>query len=241
MTLLIGTIARSDNPSKSHVVMTADGRCTGFDGRTRTIQSDTHQKLFAIPNTALAIAHHGENIIGGRPVKEFLAAFMLQNPLICEASAVQISDSLKKYTDEVAQNTLRSIPASKVIGFWIAGFGRNRSHPELVEICWTKDVSSGTITLEEKGDRNLAFILGGDAQEFVRQYHEKPIDGMYDWKQIPHESSNYAIKFHAKLYGLAESAQSQKREQLFGGKKHQLVITRGGSHWTMPPHQTSDA
>ena len=64
---------------------------------------------------------------------------------------------------------------------------------------------------------------------------------MYDWKTIPNESSNYAIKFHAKLYGFAESAQSQKQEQLFGGKKHQLVITRGGSHWTMPPHQTSEA
>lgn len=168
MTLLIGTIARSDNPSKSHVVLTADGRCTGFDGRTRTIQSDTHQKLFAIPNTAIAIAHHGENIIGGRPVKEFLADFTLQHPLICEASVDQIADLLKKYADEDARNTLWSIPASKVIGFWIAGFSRKRSQPELVEICWTKNASSGIITLEEKDDRNLVFILGGDAHEFVR-------------------------------------------------------------------------
>lgn len=150
MTLLIGTIARSDSPSKSHVVMTADGRCTGFDGRTRTIQSNTHQKLFAIPNTAIAIAHHGENIIGGKPVKEFLADFTIQHPLICESSVDQIADSLKKYADEDARNTLWSIPASKVIGFWITGFVRNRSHPELVEICWTKDVSAGTITLERK-------------------------------------------------------------------------------------------
>ena len=46
---------------------------------------------------------------------------------------------------------------------------------------------------------------------------------------------DYALRFHSKLYEIAEFAQLKGQQELFGGHKHQLLITPGGWRWTMPP------
>lgn len=237
MTLLIGTVARSANAAKSHVVITADGRCTLFDGATRTARSDAYQKIFPVPGSSVAIAHHGENIIAGKPVKEFLEEFIHRR--LSSVDIGQIAASLKEYADEQTIATLKRIALSKLVGFWVGGFGSGRSQPELHEICWKKNPLTGEIECENKKHGNLVF--GGDAQCFVSQYCKQPVDGMYAWDRIPGQSVNYATKLHGKLYKLAESAQVEKQQVLFGGHKHQLILTRDGWHWSIPPQDQQES
>jgi hypothetical protein len=233
MTLLIGTVARAAKASKSHTVITADGRCNGFDGVKRTSQSNVYQKIFPIASSSVVIAHHGENVICGKPVKEFLSEFMRRNPSNVSASIKQVSDSLKEYSDQQTQETLKRILPSKILGFWIAGFGKGHIHPELHEICWEKEEDSGQIVFEEYIHGNLTF--GGDAQHYVNQYCTQAVDGMFSWDRLPDQSVDYAVKFHSKLYGIAEPAQLKNQTELFGGHRHQVVITQEGWRWTTPP------
>jgi hypothetical protein len=78
-------------------------------------------------------------------------------------------------------------------------------------------------------------VFGGDAQVFVAEYLSKPVDGMYAFRRIPYHPSTYAIKFHSKLYGIAEERQKVQQVELFGGQKHQVLVTPDGWKWTMPP------
>jgi len=233
MTLLIGTVARSAKPSNSHAVITADGLCTTFDGVVRMVSSSTYQKIFPVPGYPIVFVHHGENIIAGMPVKAFLTPFMVQHLTVSEVAISDIAESLTKHADQHARNTLASGPNRTIIGFWVAGFSPGRGHPELIEICWKKELASGHIAFGKKVHGNLVF--GGDAKRFVDHYCSMPVDAMFSWDRLPDKNADYAMRFHEKLYRLAESAQTEKKAELFGGHKHQIVITRDQWNWTIPP------
>ena len=126
MMLLIGTVARSRKP---HVVLTADGRSTGFDGVTRKILSNTQQKIFPVPGLPVVIAHHGENQIAGIPVEEFISGLLKEYDGLRSSTIDGIADYLRGRANQPVEDTLRRISTSKQIGFWIAGFGYGRSEP----------------------------------------------------------------------------------------------------------------
>lgn len=236
MTLLIGTVARASTTAKSHIVLTADGRCTGTQGTKRTTLSNTYQKLYPLPGRPVAFAHHGENVIIGRPVQEALTALLEAESQRVDSSDVHgLAALLVEAFHEPSLQTFRFVPDAKVIAFWIAGFDPSKKHPVLHEVCWERNVDTGEICLKEEDHGNLVF--GGDGKRLIDQYTDRPVDGMYDWKKIPDQGIKYAQKFHAKLYRLAEEAQAKGPFELFGGHKHQIVVTQRTWEWSIPPSE----
>ena len=71
MTLIITAQA------KPHIVVTADGWCTKNINGCKKKTSATLQKIFPLSNRGFAIAHHGQNIIQGRKVKDIVEEFLL--------------------------------------------------------------------------------------------------------------------------------------------------------------------
>jgi len=233
MTLLIGTVARSRKP---HIVVTADGRSTGFDGLIRSVKSNTQQKIFPVPDLPVVIAHHGENEIAAMPVEQFVPWLLKDYDGLRTSTIDGIADYLQGRADEAVVATLRRITTSKQVGFWIAGFGHGRREPSLCEFSWKKEPTTGEITTKNLVHGNLVF--GGDARVLIDEYRSMPVDGMYRWDRIPDQSSSYAVRLHNKLYGIAEQRQASQHVELFGGHKHQILVMPEGWEWKVTPTQT---
>jgi hypothetical protein len=233
MTLLIGTKACSKKP---HVVITADGLSTTWDGVTRRVSSERVQKIFPIPDVPIVVAHYGENVICGRTMDSFLGQFVRECPERSTKSIDDIAKALGDYADMSARSTLGEIGTRKIIGFWVAGIVDCRRYPELVEVYWKRDPESGRIACKTQVRGNLA--LAGDRGDLISHFCRQPVDGMFHFEKIPKKDINYALKFHARLYRIAETKQTESADLLFGGHRHQLTIGRDGWKWTVPPIQS---
>lgn len=227
MTLIITAQARS------HVVVTADGRCNTITNGFQKKTSDTLQKIFPLPNRRFAIAHHGENIIEGCKVKDIVEQFFSDN--MSEIRITSISQIarifVKRYGDNI-RKTLQRISDSKLCGFLFLGFGTAINKPKIYEAFWKKqNINDIVHKTEERRD----LVLSGDAKKYICRYTKEAVDSQLE--NIYRGDVEYAKAFCDKLYQLAEDAQTNAGEDIFGGYKHQLVIDKSGYKWLIPPEQ----
>lgn len=226
MTLLVAS------QSEKHVVLTADGMSKlTKDGKARVSRLNL-QKIFPVPNSSIAIIHHGENLIDGKPVTTILLKLFKDdskffgNPLP-DVIADRIADEL----DSDVRATLSTIPDAKNCAFWICGFGRRRSKPSVIEIVWKKNNGNIEFNKQTAGD----LFLGGNGQDYIRRYTKDPIDGQFHWRRLWKGTQKYHIRFHEKLWKLAEKRQNESSEIKFGGHKHRLIITPDSHSWETEP------
>ncbi len=221
MTLLIGTF------SDTHIVLTADGLCVEQDPGCPPKYLCNLQKIFPVSSLPIAILHHGQNIIGGKNIKEIISNFVVQNnESINDSSLDRISQLLFNFLDVDAKQTLNELAHIDTgIGFWVTGFGFNQKFPGIYEIWWKgqDNVSS------KKKDR---FLLGGSAKRFIPPSMEKKYN--FD---IEKNNVKQQVRRHNELYEFAEKVQKKQTEIISGGYKHQLVISAAGCEWIVPPHE----
>lgn len=220
MTLLIGTI------SKSHIVITADGLSRVNPVTGAGIDSDAFQKVFPVPGVPVTFAHHGFNILMGKPIGEFIGDYVsLHMTKISSSSVKEIAEDLRSYTTQAAQTVLADPTNKGVIGFWIAGFSHGRGKSELYEVCWPDDSNPR---------RHEIMVLGGDAKQFIIAYLDQPL-GPFRPNGIAQYSVAFICQYHQALYGKAKEKQTKAGHNIFGGQQHQLVIEKKGWRWTTPP------
>ncbi|HNS21812.1 MAG TPA: hypothetical protein PKH24_15010 [Sedimentisphaerales bacterium] len=120
------------------IILMADGLCRGVnpDG-TSSVLSDEIQKLFPLGGRPIIIAHHGQNVLNGRPVVEYITRIA---PEVDNARTVaNIADYVEQSLDGIVRNTLAGLAASGInsgCGFWIAGYGPDDSTATLIEVFW---------------------------------------------------------------------------------------------------------
>ena len=224
MTLLIGTA------SDKHVFLTSDRRCT-VKGQGMVSRCGTLQKIFPIPDKPLALVHHGENVFldeAGNEVllSEFVTAFIRDNRDVFEQPSVEsMTAKLAEMLEPIAERTLVH-RGEKLIGFWVAGFGGQRTRPEIWEVCWFK---SGRKEL--KFCHNL--VVGGDGKDHLPPDVRDRLDGMYNVTTLPKASVEKAKRYHDKLFAIALKPEPEPRR--FSEKRDQLVIEKEGWRWVTPP------
>jgi hypothetical protein len=189
MTLLIGTI--SDN----HAVITADGLSRVNPTTGAGVGSDRFQKIFPIPCHTIAFVHHGFNILGGKPIGDFIGSYIeAQGMSLATAGVKDIAEDLRSYAEQAAQKVLADPTNTGVIGFWIAGFGVGKGKPELYEICWPKKPAPS---------KHEPIVFGGDAKDFIKFYLSQPL-GPFRLENIAKSSVSFIRQYHQALYKQAE-------------------------------------
>ena len=228
MTLLIGTV------SNKHIVVTSDRRCT-VEEHGVVSQSDNFQKIFPATGHPLAIVHHGENVFLAEdgspiPVGSFLSTFMPENAdIFDQPSMTSMSRLLCERLEPTVVRTLMS-RGKRLVGFWIAGFARGSTKPELHEICWHKD---GRREVKKHGN----LVIGGDSQEHLPPNVRDRLDGTYHLDMLPKATIERARRYHNKLFDIALQKESEPRR--FSDSRDQLSINKEGCHWIIQPIQAT--
>lgn len=222
MTLLIGTV------SNKHIVLTSDRRCT-VEEHGVVSHSDNFQKIFPAPGRPLAIVHHGENIFVGEngltvPLSPYLATFIPENADIFDRPSI---DSVTRFLLERLEPTVvRTLTSrGKLVGFWVAGFAKGKTKPEIQEVCWHKDGRR-----EVKRHGNL--VVGGDGKEHLPLNVRDRLDGSYNLDKIPKASVERARRYHDKLFDIALQKEPEPRR--FSEERDQLSIDKDGCQWITP-------
>lgn len=227
MTLLLAARART------HILLTADGRCSATSRGIRTRTSDTLQKIFPLDNRSVALVHHGENILNGQPISEVLATLYCEHgSVLCTANTRQVSLLIAHTLDGVVSATLTRIEDSKNCGFWVCGVEDAPHKPQMYEVIWHKE-SPTEITLRIVPHGHL--LMGGEASQFIKKFLEQPVDDRLSWERLFEGDLEYSLELHDELYRRAGDAQKDGGIDVFGGHKHQLAITLAGCQWIVPP------
>jgi hypothetical protein len=220
MTLLIGTI------SDKHAVITADGLSRVNPITGAGMGSETFQKIFPVTNLSIAFVHHGFNILGGKPIGEYIEGYTSAHAPVFGGSSIEdIAEHLRSYAEKDAHNILANPTNKGVVGFWIVGFGARKEKPELYEICWPEKPAPF---------KHEPIVFGGDAKEFVELYLSQPL-GPFRPVNITRSSVSFIRQYHQALYKQAESKQAKTGQTIFGGHQHQLILMKVKWEWTRPP------
>ena len=227
MTLIITAKA------KSHVVVTADGRCSTIKEGAYEKTSDAQQKIFPLSNRGFAIVHHGQNIIKEREIGDIIERFFNENSKI--TSIRQIAQNFAdRYNDDIRE-TLTTIKDSKACGLLFIGFGTVMRKSKIYEAFWEKQsVSNIQYTMNEK-ENNKNIVISGDGKKYVKKYLEDSKEKALRQEKIDKGSFQDAQAYCDRLYQFAEKAQSEANEDIFGGHKHQLLVTSNSCKWLIPP------
>ena len=227
MTLLLAARA------KTHILLTADGRCIKTDGGVRTTTSDTLQKIFPVEDRPLAIVHHGENILNGHAISQILGTLYHDHSgFLATANSRQLSLLVAQHLDSIVSETLLRIADSKNCGFWVCGVHCESQTPQMYEVIWQKESPTEiNFRLIPHGD----LLMGGDGHLFIKHYLDQPINDRLSSKRVFAEDLQYSQDLHEELYRQAEDAQQNHETDVFGGEKHQLAITLDGCEWIIPP------
>lgn len=216
MTLILSTVRTGE------VLVTADGRCIRrTDGKVTQIIDD-YQKIFPVPDHALAFVHHGENELDGKPVKEFLQPF-IRHLNAGNLSIEQVADELRTYAHAPIRKRLRQ-PGHMGggSGFWIVGWGAQAEKPYQVEVFWKVD--GGSLVTWEINWKPPSIIFGGDGKQHLRKVDARAVDD---------EPIDQVREYHR---GLMDDAMKAKIEpNSVGGHVHELLITPSGCKWTIEP------
>jgi hypothetical protein len=225
MTLLIGTI------SDKQAVITADGLSRVNPVTGAGVGSDRVQKIFPVPEQAIAFVHHGLNILAGKPVSEFIAEYIDAHATMLGTAEVEdIAKDLSCYAEQAAQKALSDRTNKGVVGFWIVGFSAGRAKPELYEVCWPTDPAPR---------RHEGIVLGGDGQQFIKVYLSQPL-ASFSPSRVTSYSATSARQYHQALYKKAEAKQNKAGQVIFGGHQHQLMIEKNAWKWTKAPMEDAN-
>ena len=226
MTLLIGS------RSPLHVVITADGLSVRINGNIRTISGTNLQKIFPIPNNSVAIVHHGQNIIEDSAIGSLLVNIFTSNfSFFSSATPERIADWVQNNLEGKIKSTLTSIRDSKSCAFWICGFAKGINKPGIIELMWIKKQSNIELKRTEAGD----LFIGGDGKDYILKYLNEQINGQFSSDKLWKAAENYHIRFHNKLWEIAEQRQAESGGNIFGGSMHRLIITPQLWKWETAP------
>lgn len=166
MTLLLGARGRS------HILVTADGLRVLGTGPSAAVADTGLQKVFPADYRPTAVAHHGQNIINGRPVHRRIPAFLRQHSTeFADCTIRHICARLISHFDDAVTERLLAIPDSKQFALWIAAIEPEFSRPSIYEICWRKEgfVDNGMDILMSV-TRLADTVFGGDAKEYILEF-----------------------------------------------------------------------
>jgi hypothetical protein len=215
MTLILTTIRSSE------VLMTADGRSVTSQAGNVTGVKDDMQKIFPVPDHPVAIAHHGENMLDGKPVGEFLARFIAQQNT-GNMSVVGLADELRHAAHPAVRRRLLELRGETGCGFLVVGFSAHQKGPAAVEVFWK--LERDVLRTDEHTWGAGSMIASGSGQ-----------------KQIPRMDADRGVKgsveeaqaYHAKL--MKAACDANVKNNTVGGHVHELVITPAKWEWTQPP------
>jgi hypothetical protein len=214
MTLLIASIRRAD------VVLTADGRSTRRTDGVVTGVDDRYVKIHPVPEHPLAVAHHGENLLAGRPVAAFLAGFFAT--LNAGNHSVEgVADLLREYAHAAVRARLRTTGKGSASSFWVIGFGAGEGEPRGVEVFWKWE--GDHLTVDEREWRPVTLATGGDGK---RQLPPT------SWREVDGKDVAAVRAYHKRLMDAAIGA--EVKDNPVGGRVHEVVITPEKWAWSMP-------
>lgn len=222
MTLLTGT------RSPKQVVVSADGLCVSTQGSERHTSCLDLQKIFPLEHGTVAIAHHGENKISDTPVETLIRPLLSSDPT---TPISRLVESLVQKLDSPIRSTLSEICDAQKCAFWVCGFTQGTTAPTIIEIEWKKTETSIEFEQTDAGD----LFMSGDGHQFVAKYRSDPIDAQFSWNKLWSANEEYHLRFHEKLWRIAEKRQTAENKQLFGGHKHVVVLTPKQWRWAAPP------
>jgi len=216
MTLIISTLR------KGEVLVTADGRCIRRTGGKVTEIIDDYQKIFPVPDHALAFVHHGENELDGKPVQEFLQPF-IRHLNAGNLTIEQVCDELRTYAHPAIRKRLRQPGYSGGgSGFWIVGWGAQAQLPEQMETFWRLD--GGSLTAVELAWKPNSIVTGGDGKKHLRSLSAQQVDD---------EPIEQVRQYHRSL--MDDALKADIEPNTVGGHVHELLITPSGWKWTIEP------
>jgi len=223
MTLLLASVRPAD------LLLTADGRVLHRNGAGAVVGiDDAARKLFPVPDHPVVVAHHGLHPVQGRPMDRFLDPF-LRGLNAGNLGIVGIADELRQFAHAAVRTRLAALPpgATWGCGFWVAGFGGNeanggRDGPSMVELFWSNREQA--LATEERRFTPTAVVAGGDG--------EKTLPAR-DWRRVADKPLDAVRDYHLDLQ--TEAARAPGEPSTVGGQVHELVITREGWRWTLPP------
>lgn len=221
MTLILASIRPHD------VILTADGRSTTIDeGKVERID-DHFQKLFPIPHHPVVIAHMGENILDGLPLRKFLGRF-IKDLNTGNYTILEIADQLRQYAHAPIRSRFEQLgdPAFSV-NFWVAGFSYHEPGPRMVEVFWKQD--GDVLRTEERHFAPVFVVPGGFGQDQIT-----PVD----WHRVDGKSIKQVIAYHRSL--MHQAIHAKVENNTVGGRIHELVIKPAKWHWTQRPIRTDD-
>jgi hypothetical protein len=228
MTLLLAAVA------KQGIVISSDGLCSNLN-TGKTISSDL-QKVFPISEHALAIAHHGQNILAGIPVADLVQSFAKSLP--ANYSVEEVARLLVAFIGPLVIKTQVSLLSNGIddnVGFWVAGFDTKGGDPELWEVDWLKkhEIDAGRQSPEIIRQQYLVKGGGGkdQAQTSMESLGAKNIG--FSATDFDVRSLQWWSKYLETLYNHANA--NQKQPKVFGGKRHELSIEKSGWVWSKPP------
>lgn len=220
MTLILASIRPND------VVLTADGRSITLDNGRVVGIDDHYQKLFPVPDHPLVIAHMGENLLDGKPVKNFLHPF-IRHLNAGNLTILEIADQLREYAHPAIRARFEKLgtPAFGV-NLWVVGFTYHEEGPRMVEVFWRR--SNGVLTTEERHFEPIAVVPGGSGQHQIDHV---------DWHRIADKSIKQIRAYHRSL--MKEATHAKVENNSVGGRIHELVINPDRCHWTRRPRSHS--
>jgi hypothetical protein len=118
MTLLLGA------KCESGIVLSSDGlvRRLHTNG-TFDVLTTTQTKLFPLQNRNIALSHHGQNVLEGVAITNYIAR--LDNEVKNLRHVSQIAAHIRDSLNAVVQKSLQKLRSEGIedgCGFWIAGF-----------------------------------------------------------------------------------------------------------------------
>ena len=217
MTLILTTIRPSE------VLITSDGRSvTTRDGKVTGVKDDL-QKIFPVPDHPVAIVHHGENILDGRPVGEFIAKFIAQQNT-GNLSILDLADELRHAAHAAIRKRLFNLRGESGCGLLVAGFSSHQKGPQVVEVFWKLE-KEALNTQEHKWAAGSMVASGSGQKQIPRLDADRAVKG----------SAAEARAYHAELMKAACEADVQNNT--VGGHVHELLIAPAQWQWTQAPRK----
>jgi len=204
------------------IVITADSRATLENGGKFAGVLDTFQKIFPVPDHPVVLAHHGENDLGGKPLGEFIDAFIARLNA-GNLTILAIADELRHYAHPAVRACLKGlVPEKHGCGFLIAGFGADDRGPSVVELFWK--IHDEAVVTDERQSFPIAVIPSGSGAS-----QADPAD----WHKIADRPVEKVRAYNDHL--LDEAISAAVKENSVGGSIHEVVVTREKWEWTRPP------